>query len=251
MITVLIAEDDPSMRHILNKTLSQIPGVKVVGEAADGLTALTMVENLKPRVVFIDIDLPQKNGLDLAREICDINPQTILVFATAYDDYTQEAFEVYAFDYLVKPYKLGRIKKTMERIKQLELRRTPLANYLHPNAIGDGTSSRIVVRQNERLLFLDTKEMLFITKEDRKTVIYFPKQQISIMENLEDIEKRLPNSIFFRSHRSYIVNLALIKKIFPYGRKGYEIAFAESKETALLTSERFKALEKRLKLVIS
>ena len=126
MLSVLIAEDDPAMSHVLNRTLSQIPGVEILGEAADGITALDMVEKLNPRVVFIDIDLPGKNGVELAREICDINPQTILIFATAFDDHTHEAFEVYAFDYLIKPFKLDRIKKTMERIKRQESLRTPV-----------------------------------------------------------------------------------------------------------------------------
>ncbi|SFR09734.1 LytR/AlgR family response regulator transcription factor [Desulfoscipio geothermicus] len=117
MLSVIIAEDDPAMRHVLKETLSKIPDVEVLGEASDGITALKLVEKLNPRVVFIDIDLPGKNGVELAREIGDINPQTILIFATAYDNHTHEAFEVYAYDYLVKPFKLDRIKKTMERKK--------------------------------------------------------------------------------------------------------------------------------------
>lgn len=248
MLTVLIAEDDPSMRHVLRRTLAQVPGVQVLGEAGDGLAAIKMVEELKPRVVFVDIDLPEKNGVDLAREICDIDPQTILVFATAYDDYTHEAFEVYAFDYLVKPYKLDRIKKTMERIIEMSSQRTSEPNYLLPPVSGEITPPRLVVRQNDRLLFLDTKEIVFITRENRKTVIYTAKHRISITENLNDIEKRLASNSFFRAHRGYIVNLGMIKEIYPWGRKGYQITLAGSKETALLTNERFKELEKILRV---
>jgi len=246
MLTVLIAEDDPAMRHVLKKTLAQVTGVEVLGEAGDGITALKMVEELTPRVVFIDIDLPKKNGVDLAREICDINPHIILIFATAYDDYTHEAFEVYAFDYLVKPYKLDRIKETLERIKALDSQRTTVPNYFHPLATGEVTPSRLVLRQSEKLIFLDTKEIIFITRENRKTVIYTEKHRISTTENLNDIEKRLNGNSFFRSHRGYIVNLCMIKEIYPWGRKGYQITFAGTKETALLTSEKSKELEKVL-----
>lgn len=244
MINVLIAEDDPSMCYVLKKTLEQISGVKVLGEAGDGISALKLVEELKPRVVFIDIDLPEKNGLELAREICDIDPQTILVFATAYDNYTHEAFEVYAFDYLVKPFKLERIKKTMERIKKQDSQESPALNF--PALKGEISPSRLVIRQGEKFIFLDTKEILFITRENRKSVIYTAKHKISTTENLNDIEKRLTGSSFFRSHRGYIVNLGMIKEIYPWGRKAYEITFKDRKETALLTLERSKELEKVL-----
>ena len=246
MLTVFIAEDDSSMRHVLKRTLEQIPGTKVLGEAGDGVTALKMIEKLRPRVVFIDIDLPEKNGVDLAREICDIDPQILLIFATAYDDYTHEAFEVYAFDYLVKPFKLDRVKKTLERINQMDLQRASAANYFHPPVAGEITPPRLVLRQNEKLLFLDTQEVILITRENRKTILHTTKQRLETTETLNDIEKRLTGSSFFRSHRGYIVNLSLIKEIYPWGKKGYQITFSGTKETALLTNEKFKELEKRL-----
>ena len=117
-ITVLIAEDDPVMRHILRKALEEIPGVTVVGEADNGLEAIRLVKEIVPQVVFLDIAMPEKDGLEAAREICDASPETVLIFATAYENFTHEAFEVYAFDYLIKPFKINRIRKTMERIRK-------------------------------------------------------------------------------------------------------------------------------------
>ena len=233
MLSVLIAEDDPAMRHVLDKTLSQIPGVQVLGEASDGLTALEMVEELNPRVVFIDIDLPEKNGVELAREICDINPQTILIFATAYDNHTQEAFEVYAYDYLIKPFKLDRIKKTMERIKQQEAQKSLVTtNRFAPPAAGETNPARLVVRQNDKLVFVSTPDIIFVTKEKRKT----------------SIEAKLTCNTFFRSHRAYIVNLNMIREIHPWGKNGYEITFASTRQTAILAANKARELEKILAL---
>jgi len=207
------------------------------------------VENLNPRVVFIDIDLPGKNGVELAREICDINPQTILIFATAYDDYTHEAFEVYAFDYLVKPFKLDRIKKTMERIKQQESQRRSVSPNRFPSpAAGEISPARFVVRQNEKLVFLDTQEIIFITRENRKTIIITVKDRLSITENLNNIEARLTGNTFFRSHRAYIVNLGMIREIYPWGKNCYEITFSGTQQTAILAANKAGELEKILAL---
>lgn len=249
MLSVLIAEDDPAMRHVLNKTLSQIPGVEVLGEAGDGITAMKMVEKLNPRVVFIDIDLPGKNGVELARDICDINPQTILIFATAYDDHTHEAFEVYAFDYLIKPFKLDRIKKTIARIKQQESPKTPVpTNRFAPLAVGETNPARLVVRQNEKLVFLDTQDIIFITRENRKTIIFTSKDKFCITESLNSINARLTGNTFIRSHRAYIVNLNMIREIRPWGKNGYEITFSGTRQTAILALNKARELEKILAL---
>ncbi|SFG35692.1 two component transcriptional regulator, LytTR family [Desulfotomaculum arcticum] len=248
MLTVLIAEDDPAMRHVLNKTLSQIPGVEVLGEAGDGITALKMVEKLNPRVVFIDIDLPGKNGVELAREICDIYSQTILIFATAYDDHIHEAFEVYAFDYLVKPFKLDRIKKTMERIKQQERQRSPVPTNHFVPPVAETNPARLVIRQNEKLIFLDTQDIIFITREKRKTVIVTSIDKISITESLNSVETRLTGNTFFRSHRAYIVNLNMIREICSWGKNGYEITFSGTRQTAILALNKARELEKTLVL---
>lgn len=246
MLTVLIVEDDPAMRHVIKKTLAEMPGVEVLGEAGDGITALKMVEELNPRVVFIDIGLPEKNGIELAREICDIDQQTILIFATAYDDCTHEAFEVYAFDYIVKPFKLDRIKKTMERIQKFDSYKKPVQSYFHPYPAGTIIPPRLVIRQNEKMVFLDTKDIVFITRENRKTIIYTLKQKISTTENLNDIEERLTGNSFFRSHRGYIVNLGMIREIYPWGKRGYQISFAGTQQTSLLAWGKVKELEKIL-----
>lgn len=247
MLSVLIAEDDPAMRHILKKTLSQISGVEVLGEAGDGITALEMMKKLNPRVVFIDIELPGKSGVVLAQEICDINPRTMLIFATAHDDYTHEAFEVYAFDYLVKPFKLDRIKKTMERITQQYVQRAPIpTNRFASLPAGETSSAKLVVRQNEKLVFLDTKDIIFFTTEGRKTIIFTKKDKLNVTESLNGIEARLPGNTFFRSHRSYIINLNMIREIHPWGRSGYQINFSGTEETALMVANKARVLEQIL-----
>ena len=118
LISCLIADDDPGMRLILRKKIQSMEGFMVAGEASDGREAMALYEKCHPQVVFLDVDMPGKTGIECARQIQDQNPACILIFATAHEEYMGEVFEVYAFDYLVKPFKLERLQKTLLRIEK-------------------------------------------------------------------------------------------------------------------------------------
>ena len=105
------------MRLILSKALQSIPDVQIVGEAGTGTQAVEKMVELEPDVVFMDIDLPEKDGITTAKEILDINPDIFLIFATGYSQYMPEAFELYAFDYLMKPFQIERIRETIRKIQ--------------------------------------------------------------------------------------------------------------------------------------
>lgn len=116
-VKVIIAEDDPIMQQILTKVLEGIENVKVIQVVNDGCALLEAVEKLMPDVIFVDVHMPKMDGVSASKQIMDMDPKIFIIFATAYTSYTLEAFEVYAFDYLLKPYRLDRIIKTMERVK--------------------------------------------------------------------------------------------------------------------------------------
>ena len=105
-IRVVIADDEEGMRLIERKMIERVEGMKLVGEAKNGRELVELVEKLKPQLVFLDVEMPEMTGVEAARVIQDTNPQTVLVFATAHDDYMADAFEVYAFDYLIKPFRM-------------------------------------------------------------------------------------------------------------------------------------------------
>jgi len=101
--TVVIAEDDVSFRKYLKSLIDEIPEFEVVGEAKNGRGLIQLVEKVRPHIAFIDVQMPEMDGMEAAQEIMDINPLTILIFTTSYNKYMAEAFEVYAFDYITKP----------------------------------------------------------------------------------------------------------------------------------------------------
>lgn len=116
-LRVLIADDDTGMRSVMRKIIAKVEGFALVAEAGDGRTAIELVEKLKPNVVFLDVEMPEMSGVECARAIQDMNPAIIIIFATAHDTYMGDAFEVYAFDYLVKPFKVERVIQTLERAR--------------------------------------------------------------------------------------------------------------------------------------
>lgn len=244
-ITVLIAEDDPDVRRVIKKVVEEVDGVAVIGEAGDGLEALRLVEELSPKVVFVDIDLPGKNGVLLAREIFDINPWTFIVFATAFSEYREEAFNLYAFDYLVKPFKMSRIRQTMERIMAVvdgKITGTSVNGLF--NRPARLTKKTRIYKDNDQYIFLNFDDIIFITKEMRKTVIHSIHGELKTEEGLSALEKQLEGYPFFRSHKGFIVNLKMVKKIIPCSRSSFELVMANTDKRPLLTWENAKILEK-------
>jgi len=242
-LTILIAEDDPNMRRVLKKIAEENSNVLVVGEAANGAEALSLFDTLYPRVVFIDVDLPVMDGVTLAREIFDRNPWTYLVFITAYSQYRRDAFEVYAFDYLVKPFKSERLRQTLERLRMLCTgrpagRSVPIASRL---SCFPGQNMRIF-RAGAKMAVLPLKDIVFITREGRRTVIYHTGGRLETTETLETLGKELGYP-FLRTHKGFIVNLAMVREIIPSGRSTYELVMAHTDKRPLITWNKLRELE--------
>lgn len=245
-ICVLIADDDPGMRLILKRKIEKTAGFQVVGEAVDGNDAMTLFDEMHPQVVFLDVDMPSMSGVECARQIQDRNPGCILIFATGHEEYMSEAFEVYAFDYLVKPFKMERLENTLERIRD----RLSITSRRESTPVKAKTarapSGRMMLRHREGVSFVDIKDIVLVQREDRATVIYTDDHERYVMpETLSEMEARLDDGTFFRCHKSYIVNLERIRNITPYGRWTYVIQLEGTEHDALITHEKYEELEKR------
>ena len=246
LISVLIADDDPGMRLILRKKVQATDGFFVAGEAVTGDEAMTLYDKLNPQVVFLDVDMPEKSGIECARLIQDKNPACVLIFATGHEEYMGEAFEVYAFDYLVKPFKLERLQQTLERIAQ-RLRRAPASPLPAPrHAEPRNAAGRLMLRHKDGVTFIDLSDILLVQREDRATVIYTENDgRYVLSETLSETEARLDPEVFFRCHKSYIINLRRIRNITPYGRWTYVVQLEGTDHDALITHEKYEELEKR------
>lgn len=130
MLKVLIADDEAGIRLLIRKLVEKNKGFEVVGEAADGESAVSLTESLNPDVIFMDVEMAKLNGIECAMRIQDINPKAIIIFATGHEEYMPKAFELYAFDYIVKPFNVQRIHKTLDRILEL-FSKNPKLNQTH------------------------------------------------------------------------------------------------------------------------
>lgn len=250
-IRVVIADDEPGMRMILRKMIAKAGGFTLCAEAENGPQLLELVDQYKPMVCFLDVEMPGMTGLECAKTIQDTDPRTILVFATAHDDYMAQAFEVYAFDYMVKPFKLERVMKTLERIRQVAPDRGRAAmavgaqDYVRPIAAQGAATGRLMLHHKEGVNFVSQNEILLVQRENRSTVLYATQgRRFETSEALGDVEERLDPKIFFRCHKSYIINLNVIDNITPYGRWTYVVHLTGTDQDALITHEKYEELER-------
>ena len=243
-LRVLLADDEPGMRLLLKKKLEKTSGFLVVGEASDGSEVLRKFDVLRPDIVFLDVDMPSLNGIDCAREIQDAHPECILIFATGHEEYMGEAFQVYAFDYLVKPFDMERLDQTLRRILSLRENRPPVPSPAIPAFAAKG--GRLMLHHKGGVTLIDQNEILLIQREERSNVLYAENgARYEMPETLSEMEAKLDPALFFRCHKSYIVNISRIRNITPYGRWTYVIQLDGTRQDALITKEKYDELEKR------
>jgi two-component system, LytTR family, response regulator len=220
MIRVLIVDDMPLARRRIKRNLSADQEVEVVGECADGRAAVEAIRELRPDLIFLDVQLPKMDGFEVIEEVgAELIPAVI--FVTAYDQFALRAFEVHAFDYLLKPFDRERFRKTVERAKE-ELRRR------QPDELGERLRAllldvraqpkylkRVKVKSSGHTLILPAEEIDFIETAGNYLRLQVGKSSYLIRESLSAFEAQLDPEVFARIHRSTIVNLERIKEMYP------------------------------------
>ena len=236
MIKVMIVEDDEQIRIILGKMIERNEGFGVVASCGDFASAISSFISLRPEVVFMDIDLGGESGLDCAKAITELAPKVKIVFATAHSEYMANAFEIYAFDYLVKPFDMERIGKTLERIKSM----SEPADKAEKSA--GAHDEKLIIKGKEEINFVDIKDIIMIERTDGVTRIVTDTDVFLTSQSLSALEEKLDPGKFMRCHKSYIIRKDAIRKLEVYGRWTYVVKLKGSEETALMTTEKYKEL---------
>lgn len=243
-IRALIADDDAGMRLLMRKLLKKSGGFVLCGEASDGAELLALAAEHRPQLVLLDVEMPGVSGVDCARELQDSDPHTILIFATAHDKYMADAFEVYAFDYLLKPFKAERALATLERAKSVLRTREDAARSAKP-VEPRPQSGRILLKHRDGVSVINMEDILLVQREERATVLYTVNDGRYVTgDSLADIEARLDPALFMRCHKSYIINLSHVDSISPYGRWTYVVKLRGTRRDALITHEKYEELER-------
>jgi DNA-binding LytR/AlgR family response regulator len=249
MIRTLIVDDEKASRVFLKKLLKSFSQIEVVDEAADGVQAVEKIEEQKPDLVFLDIQMPGLNGFEVVRAVT-LDPKPQVIFVTAYDRYAVEAFEVNAVDYLLKPIDEARLRQAIEKIDQ-EDRKAPL-DYEKIRALFLSMGKpktlppHIPLRRGKKIVLMNPGEIYFIRSEQGVTVVMTQSGEYWTSYTLAEIEEILDEQIFFRSHRSTIVNLNRIKEIVPAESGVFDIYLSGLDRVCLpLSRDRARVLRER------
>ncbi|MBE5856997.1 MAG: response regulator transcription factor [Lachnospiraceae bacterium] len=239
MFKVMVVEDEEQIRNILKKMIERTVGFKVISTCDAFSSAITEFTRLRPDVVFMDIDLNGESGLECAKVITEIDPKVKIVFATAHSEYMANAFEIYAFDYLVKPFDLERIGKTLNRIKET----TPVSPVA--DRADSSHEEKLLIRGKEEINLIDIKDIIMIERIDGVSRIVTKDEKYLTSQSLSSLEEKLDASRFMRCHKSYIIRVDAIKKLEVYGRWTYTVHLKDTDETALMTNQKYDEIKQR------
>jgi len=215
-IKTLIVDDEPVARQILREELNLMSGIDLVGEANDGKDALRMIVDLQPDLVFLDLQMPQVDGFDVVRRISGTR-LPVIVIVTAFHQHAIEAFEAGAIDYLLKPVRAERLRKAVERARDLlgkprEIART-LAKIASLNGANSPGSRKMVGRIGRDYFLLDFDEVLALQAEGEMVWIVTAKRRFLATQTLRSVESTLPTPTFQRVHRNSIVNTDHVRQM--------------------------------------
>ena len=205
MINCIIVEDELPAREELKYFLNEEKEIKLIAEFDNPLDTLNFLENSTADVIFLDINMPDMNGISLGKIITKIYPDMKIVFITAYKDYAVDAFEIKAFDYLLKPYSENRIKNLLKSLVNIKSENT--------TSIKNSNLKKITVNIGERLYVISLNDIDYIEASEKETLIFSNQKKYVSKIKISKWEEMLKENNFYRCHRSFIVNLDKITEI--------------------------------------
>jgi len=249
-INTLIVDDEKPARDELAYLLKSFPEVHLVGQGKNGVEALALIKEHSPDLVFLDVQMPGLNGFGVIKKLMDRKAKLPhIVFATAFDNYAVQAFEVNAVDYVLKPFDKARLSRAVQRAKKaLEADASPterLETLVTQMGAGKTPPVKLLVKTQQRLFLVDADDVLFASIEDGTiTVVSREVEGISNYRTIEELQTSLDSEIFWRAHRSYLVNINHIKEVVPWFKSSYMLKMADKRASQVPVS---RAQTKRLR----
>jgi two-component system response regulator LytT len=242
-ITALIVDDEQPAREELVYLLKGFPDIEVVGQGKNGVEALTLIRELNPRLVFLDVQMPGLDGFGVIRKLLEKKMRLpLVIFVTAYDNYAVQAFEVSAVDYLLKPIARARLEKALGRVRRMtetaestQQKLDRLVDMLERRPAGQ--KSKLVVKSGGRLYLLDSDDVVYASIEDG--VISIATRDLEGQSNfrtVEELQSTLDPNTFWRVHRSYLINVNRIKEVIPWFKSSYQLKMDDKKQTEIPVS---------------
>jgi two-component system, LytTR family, response regulator LytT len=237
----VVVDDEPPAREELCYLLEQVGGVEIVGQAGNGIEALSLIESARPHAAFLDIQMPGLTGFEVARLVTERQVQTHVVFVTAFDQYAIDAFEVNAVDYLLKPVEQDRLERAVQRLASRV--GTAVASddrverAIRLAAERQQQRSQLAVKVGDHILLVHAEDLVYASMEgDIIQVVTSQLTGTSICRTLDELQARLNPAVFWRVHRSHLVNINKIKEIVPWLSRNYVLRMADPKNSEVPVS---------------
>jgi two-component system LytT family response regulator/two-component system response regulator LytT len=257
-LRTVVVDDEQLAREELCFLLSQLNGIDLIAQAGDGVEALRIIEDQAPDLVMLDVQMPGLTGFEVARRLLEAGLDSQLVFVTAFDRHAIEAFDVNAVDYLLKPVESARLETAIERVR----RRMQSERATRPPAGGDldrllqmlgertGRREQLALKVGDRFLLIHADEVVHASVDD--DVITVATNSLSGTSNyrtLDELQARLDPGVFWRVHRSHLVNINKIREIVPWFSRNYILKMKEAKGSEIPVSRsQTKRLREYLRL---
>ncbi len=237
-IRALVVDDEPLARDMIREMLASDSDVEIVAECANGREAVAAIKSAQPDIVFLDIQMPELGGFEVLESL---DPETTpyIIFVTAYDQYAVRAFEVHAFDYLLKPFDQERFNAAWDRVKaQIKLEQSGerdrhILALLEELKSGPRHLERLVIKNGGRVFFLNVQDVHCIESEGNYVRVYDNQKGYLLRETISSLEEQLDPKQFRRIHRSAIVKIDRIKEMQPWFHGEYRIIMENGKELTL------------------
>lgn len=250
-LSTLVVDDEELAREELSFLLKDIPEVELLQSASNGLEALKLINDLEPDLVFLDVQMPGLDGLGVIRKIRERGgEQPHFVLTTAFDQYAVEAFRVEALDYVLKPVERERLAESVARALRIAEEREAEAVSPNPASKPAIQRSKLLVRTNNRNMIVDAQDMIYATiDEGTITVVTSGFEGQSNYRTIEELQSNLDADIFWRVHRSFLVNINKIKEVIPWFKSSFQLKMDDKKQTEIPVSRiQTKRLRTLLKL---
>lgn len=244
-INTIIVDDEKPAREELAYLLKGFPEINVIGQGRNGVDAVNLIKEHSPDLVFLDVQMPGLDGFGVLKKLVERKMRVPhVVFATAYDHYAVQAFDVNAVDYVLKPFDKARISKAIQRArKEIEAQTSPterleqLVSQLGNSKQSSTQPVKVLVKSQQRLLLVGAEDVIWASIEGGMiTVMAKEVEGVSNYHTLEEMSAALDSDVFWRPHRSFLVNIHHIKEVVPWFKASYMLKMSDKKQTEIPVS---------------
>jgi len=236
-ISTLVVDDEELAREELTYLLKSFPEIDLLQTASNGLEALKVIEEGEPELVFLDVQMPGLDGMGVIAKLREKGgPLPHFILTTAFDQYAVEAFRLQAFDYLLKPIEKERLAQSVERVKRALDEKQPQEKAPEtPKTVAQRT--KLLVRANNRNLIVDAQDLIYATiDEGTITVVTSHFEGQSNYRTIEELQSNLDPDLFWRVHRSFLVNINKIREVIPWFKSSFQLKMDDKKQTEIPVS---------------